>query len=167
MRSPVTLTMLVLVLAVPLSTAIAQEEAPRATDDTAGDPELRRALSDYLERRLRTDLGLTDEQAATVLPKMEEMRGVQTRARRDKHTTTKDLRRMYEGGATDAELLQGLTRLDAIDDGLRNEIRQLMSEIDGALTVRQRVGFRFFLVQVREDVQNRMRQMQSRRQDNP
>jgi cell division protein FtsX len=161
MRFLVTLTMLAAVMAAPLPTAIAQEQAPRVTDDGAGDPELRRALSNYLERRLRTDIGLTDEQAATVLPKLEAMQGVQTRVRRDKRTTMQDLRRMYEGGATDAELQEALTRLDAIDDGLRNEIRQLMAEIDGALTVRQRVGFRFFLVQVREDVQNRMRQMRN------
>jgi len=162
MRSLVILTMLAATLAAPLSPAIAQEQAPPVTDAAAGDPELRRALSDYLERRLRADIGLTDEQAATVLPKLEEMQGVQTRVRRDKRTTMQELRRLYEGGATDVELQEGLERLDAIDDGLRSETRQLMAEIDGALTVRQRVGFRFFLIQVREDVQNRMRQMRNR-----
>jgi hypothetical protein len=162
MRSLVTLTMLAVALTAPVAPSSAQDEPPRVSDEGAGDPELREALRTYFERRLRTDIGLTDEQAATVLPKLEAMQGVQTRGRKDKRSTMQELRRLYEAGATDAELQETLTRLDAIDDDLRSEIRRLMSEIDDALTVRQRVGLRFFLVQFREDVQNRMRQMRNR-----
>ncbi|MDX1390189.1 MAG: hypothetical protein R3344_13435, partial [Acidobacteriota bacterium] len=135
-------------------------QQPPSDESAPTDPELREALRGYLERRLRTDLGLTDAQAETLMPKLEAMQSSQARVRREKRVALQELRRLYHSGATDSELQGGLDRLDGIDEEYLVETKRRMSDIDDSLTVRQRVRFRILLVEIREDVQRRMRQLQ-------
>ena len=135
---------------------------PSGEGETPGDPELRLALKTYLERRLRTDLGLTDEQAATVFPRLETMQKEQARARQERQSAMRQLRRLFDNGAADTELEDALARLDTIEDDQRAITKREMSEIEASLNVRQRVGLRFFLIQFREDVRGRMDQLRMR-----
>ncbi len=153
-------SLLVFVTTLTAITPAADLQEPLAGEPGPTDPELREALRGYLERRLRIDLGLTDEQAETMMPKLEAMQSIQARVRREKRIALQELRRLYHSGATDTELEGGLDRLDGIDDEYRAEAKRLMADLDDSLTVRQRVRFRILLVEIREDVQRRMRQLQ-------
>ena len=68
------ITTVFLAAAIPVSAADAGGDAPRIGD------RLRRVFAD----RLRAEIAMTDEQASVVLPKLEEIERVRTKARREK-----------------------------------------------------------------------------------
>jgi hypothetical protein len=143
------------------STAISAfaQAPPRDPPRGPVDPELREALFRYFEKRLRVDVGLTDEQVAEVVPRVRAMERERARSVRDRRTAAMDLRRAYREGAGDAELESLLDRIEEIDRNLRSEMDRLMGEIDASLTVRQRVEFRAFLQQFRRDVRERVQKL--------
>lgn len=141
------ITTVFLAAAIPVSAADAGGDAPRIGD------RLRRVFAD----RLRAEIAMTDEQASVVLPKLEEIERVRTKARREKLAIALDLRRGLREGAGDDELASLLSRFDAVDLRQETEVRDLLAAAEAPLAIRQRVELRFFLVRFKAEVERRMR----------
>jgi Spy/CpxP family protein refolding chaperone len=149
-----------LALALCLATVSALAQGPPgAPPSTPEDPELREALFRYFEKRLRVDVGLTDEQMAEVVPRVRAMERERARSLRERRATAVELRRAYREGADDAELESLLNRVEEIDREHRSKMAELMRAIDASLTVRQRVEFRSFLQRFRSDVRERVQKL--------
>jgi hypothetical protein len=151
------------------SPVFGQEAPPPAgsEDPRAGDPELRQAMRQYFQTRLRVELGLTDEQAEEVLPKVGEMERVRRATAQERRRTLHELRRGYRNGVSDERLQELLGRIDRIEDRQREETRALMAEIDESLTARQQVEFRLFMSRFRKEMERRVRDFREDRADRP
>ena len=139
-------------------TPVMAQEPPLEPGAGPGDPELRKALFEYFERRLRIALALTDDQAREVIPKVRSMETERAAAMRERRETSMALRRAYQEGAPDAELEHILQQIDEAEEQQRARTKELMNEIDESLTVRQRVQFRTFLERFRQEIRQRMQE---------
>ncbi len=136
------------------------------------EPALRQALRQHFENRLRMELGLTDDQTAEVLPRVERLEQERRHLRRERQEAGRELREAYRGGAPDVRLQQLLDRLTELELRSQASQRELQREIDASLTVRQRVEFRFFVAGFRQELNRRLQEarrdrreaMQERRQ---
>lgn len=137
--------------------ALMAQEPP--IDEGPGDPELRRALYDYFERRLRSELALTDEQAAEVIPAVKKLEQERREAGRERRRLSRELRRAYREGAPDGELERLLDGLETVEARHRARIAELMDDIDRSLTVRQRIQFRTFLERFRQEIRRRVQEL--------
>jgi len=131
-------------------------------DAVAGAAELREAMRQYFENRLRAELALSDEQMAALQPHVRALEQSRAGFREERTQTVRRLRRGLEQGAGDAELQTLLDRLDAIDTEQRAGERGILDEIDQLLSVRQRVEFRFVSEQFRRKLQERIEEMRRR-----
>ena len=90
---------------------------PQGPGDAAGDAsgggrELRAAMQDYFENRLRAALSLTDDQVQHILPRVERFEEQKRLSQREIAESVRRLRRGLDQGATDAELRELLERID-------------------------------------------------------
>ena len=139
---------------------LGQQPLPPPEDpEGAPDGELRQAMRRYLHNQLRMELALSDEQMAQLTPHIERIEGARSDARRERMTTLRQLQHGLREGAGDEQLQSLLDRLDAIENEQRAAERAAMTEIDGMLTVRQRVQFRFFVQRFRKELQQRVQQL--------
>ena len=156
------LAMTVLVL---LSLAVTPPIVAQPADESAESGELRRAMRDYFQQRLRSELGLTDEQTNEILPKVERIERERTALRRERAETTRALRVGLRQGATDGELQALLDKLGSVQKREQDLRESGQAEIDRLLTVRQRVEYRFFAEAFRRQIQNRIQQLRRDRPD--
>ncbi len=141
-----------------LSVWAAEPEA--ASEPASGEPaELNAALQGYFQKRLRVEVGLSDEQSERILPLARELVEARRNAQRTRAESVRLLRRGLEQGASDAELEEQLARLDRaeIEHGERD--RSIMREIDEGLSIRQRVQLRFFMQRFRREMQDRIHEL--------
>jgi hypothetical protein len=113
----------------------------------------------YFHNQLRLELALSDEQMAELGPRVERIEDARTRAQRERRATLRELRYGLREGASDEQLQSLLDRLHAIETEQRAAEEAAMSEIDGMLTVRQSVQFRFFIQRFRQELQRRVQQL--------
>lgn len=138
------------------------EPAPEALPPPDG--ELQQALRRHFEKRLRAELGLTDEQAAEVMPRVKSLEQERRQAARQRMEARRQLRRAYQDGAADGELQALLDRLEEIDLEAQATQREIMKEIDEVLTVRQRVQFRAFVFRFQQEIRERLQRIRRDRQ---
>jgi hypothetical protein len=135
--------LLLLVLACAAPAILAQDEPPRS--DESGPGELQREMRKFFADGLRSELDLTDEQAEQVMPKVQELEQERGVVRRERGEAMRRLRHGVESGASDAELQELLDRYDGTDRRQLELKERLFTDIDSALSVRQRVRLRFFV----------------------
>jgi len=136
-------------------------ESRTAPPSSPAQRELRDAMQQYFESRLRADVGLSDAQLAEVLPRVREIERGRNEAGRQRRTAVRVLTRGMRQGATDEELLSQLARLDRIEQEQRKLEQRVRVEIDEQLSVRQRVRFRFFVERFRRDLQRRVQSLRN------
>lgn len=151
----------------PCPVAVAQAPPPGEPHGDPGAGELREAIRQFFENRLREELGLTDEQMTAIRPLVEEIEQSRAATRRERMQIVRGLRGGLRDGAEDAELQQLLDRLDRIEDEERARERSVMGRIDERLTVRQRVQFRFFIEAFRRRMEDRIRRLREDRNGGP
>jgi Spy/CpxP family protein refolding chaperone len=154
-----------LLLALLLSAPVVLAQTPPSPAPEGGPAagELREAIKQFFERRMREELALTDEQMTAMRPLVEEIERSRASTRRERARTVRALREGLRGGASDRELQDRLDRLDRIEDEQRAHERLVMARIDEQLTVRQRVQFRFFIEAFRRRMEDRIRELRSER----
>ena len=156
---------LLLLLGSAIAPAWAFQEQGR--ERAAGEPaELRRAMHEYFEKRLRAELSLTDEQTEHILPTVTRLEEAKTEMRQTRMETARSLRRGMQQGATDDELQELLDRLDRLEGEQRELERSMLEEIDEVLSVRQRVQLRFFIQQFRQEMQRKVQEFRGDRYRN-
>lgn len=150
-------------LLVALTGVQAQDPGASTGEGDVAPGELREAMRDYFEKRLRSDLALSDSQMEHILPRVLEFEQTGREARNERMEAARKLRRGLEQGATDKELQQQLDRLEGLDDQRRSREKKLLREIDQVLSTRQRVQLRFFVQRFRGEMFDRVRQIREDR----
>lgn len=158
---------ILLALVVSLPIVLAQGPPPPEPDDGPPAGEVREAIKQFFEHRMREELGLTDEQMSAMRPLVDEIERSRAATRRERLQTVRALRGGLRDGAGDAKLQELLDRLGRIEDEERARERSVMTRIDEQLTVRQRVQFRFFIDAFRRRMERRIRELRDERTDAP
>ncbi len=135
-----------------------QQQTPEAADDALRE-DLHAAIRDHFGKRLREELSLSDEQVATVLPRIEKLEAERNETRAARARDLQRLRKAYDRDSDDATLLKLLTRLDASQRDLHELERETLEQIDHGLSVRQRVQLRFFMQTFRRQRLEQARQL--------
>ena len=146
-----------LICSLGLAPPVAAQQPPRAERAEGG--ELREAMHRFFEKRVRAELGLTDEQFDALMPLVRRREESRIELRRRRMETVRSLQRGLREGGTDTTLQELLDRLDSIDEEVQRAERSAMSGIDDRLTVRQRVQFRFFSQRFRSELERRIRRI--------
>jgi len=153
---------LLLVAAPLVAWAQTAEPPPGPPGEGPAPAELREAMRQFFQNRLRAELGLTDEQMRELAPALERMEQHRLDSGRRRGETLRELQRGMREGASDAELQALLDRLEADARQTREQEQALFAEIDKSLTVRQRVQFRFFTERFRQELERRVREWRDR-----
>ena len=135
--------LLLLALACAVPPILAQEEPPPSGESGPG--ELQREMRKFFADGLRSELDLTDEQVEQIMPKVQELEQERGAVRRERGEAMRRLQRGVGSGASDAELQELLDRYDGADRRQLELKERLFTDIDSALSVRQRVRLRFFV----------------------
>lgn len=147
--------------------ALAQEPPPPEADDEPAAQELRQAIREFFENRLREELALTDDQMTAIRPLVEEIEQSRAQTRRERARAVRSLRAGLREGMSDAELQRWLDRLDSLEVEQRERERAVTARIDERLSVRQRVQFRFFTEAFRRKMEERIRALREEREPPP
>ena len=118
---------------------------------------LREALVEKFSNGLREQLGLTDRQVEALMPSIREMERSRAAARSDRQAAMRQMRELYRGGGSDAELQAVLDRYEEIQERQRLEQADAQARIDEELTVRQRIEFRMYTQRFRRQLERRLR----------
>jgi superfamily I DNA/RNA helicase len=153
----------ILLLAMPAG-ALAQGPRGDETDRPGPSGELREAMQDYFEKRLRSALSLSDEQVSQILPLVRRLEDSKREVQRARMDSVRRLRRGLEQGASDTELQEQLDRLDRSGREQWETERELIEEVDRVLSTRQRVQLRFFLQHFRREMQEKVGELRGDRQ---
>lgn len=148
-----------------LAPAVAQEPTP--SDREAMRAELRGAMQQYFQNRLREELALTDEQLHAIAPALERLERAKQAARSERQQTVRRLQRGLRAGGSDEELRGLLDRLEAIEDEQHRLQRDTLETIDGTLTVRQQVQLRFFIQRFQREFYQRVRELRGEQRPGP
>jgi len=152
-----------LVLVAMLTAAPLPAQGPAASSTAVEEDELREAMRDYFQNRLRDELVLTDEQMAEIAPKIERIEQSRAESARSRKATARRLQVGLRQGESDERLQQLLDTLTKIEADQQQTERTTLSEIDALLSVRQRVKLRFFIQGFRRQLQRRVRELQGDR----
>lgn len=162
--NPGRLVPILLGLLLVLPAALAQAPPPSAPGGEPEPEEVRAAIKQFFERRMREELALTDAQTAAMRPLVAEIEQSRSATHRERASTVRALREGLRNGAGDEELQGLLGRLDRIQDEERARERSVMARVDEQLTVRQRVQFRFFIEAFRRGMERRIREWRGERE---
>ena len=144
-----------------LPTVPAQDGGEEDTD--VATEELVAAMQRFFANGLRSELALSDAQMEQILPKIEEVTKRRTQAHRERAQIVRRLNQGLREGATDVELRGLLDELDRLEAEAQELERSARAEIDGMLTVRQSVKYRFFAQRFRQEMNRRIQDMRGRR----
>ncbi len=148
---------LVLALAGGSAHALAQENAPAVAGRPARD-EAFKMVDAYVVSNLQESLGLDDEQFAKAVPLVKRLQGERRSYFLDRTRTVRQMRRLLrQGGATEAQVLDLLNRLKALDAEGPAQIRKNFDALDALLTPVQQAKYRILEV----EVEQRMRELMS------
>jgi hypothetical protein len=138
--------------------ALAQEEAPGGPDRPARD-EAFKMVDAYLVSNLQESLGLDDAQFAKAIPLVKRLQGDRRAYILDRNRMVREMRRLLrQGGASEAELLELLKQLKALDADGPAQTRKNVDALDALLTPLQQAKFRVLEV----EVEQRMRELMNR-----
>ena len=138
--------------------ALAQEEPPAAAD-RPGREEAFRMVDAYLVSNLQEGLGLSDEQFAKAIPLVKKVQAERRQYLLERTRTVREMRRLLrQGGATEAQLLDLLKQLNALDAEGPSRTRTNVAALDAVLTPLQQAKYRI----LEADVEQRMRELMNR-----
>lgn len=165
MSKRITVTIGALVVAISLAAGPAVAQLRGGEGSPAGEraAQLRDAMQRYFEKRLRADLGLSDDQVKELTPLIRDLEQTRREAQRERSEATRALRRALNQGGEDAELRKLMERIDRATDRQWEAGRSLMPGVDSKLSVRQRAQFRFFVEDFRREMQDKIREVRERR----
>jgi len=149
---------LVLALGAGGARALAQEDAPAAPDRPARD-EAFKMVDAYVMSNLQESLGLDDAQFAKAIPLVKRLQGERRTYFLERTRTVREMRRLLrQGGASEAEILDLLKQLKALDVDGPAQTRKNLDALDAMLTPVQQAKFRV----LEADVEQRMRELMNR-----
>jgi hypothetical protein len=157
------LSMILIGVALAAGPLLAQESVRDSPAEDGRDARLRDAMQRYFEKRLRTDLGLSDAQVNKLTPLIRELEQKRNAALRERSAAGQALRRSLKQGGTDRELTRLLERLDRATTRQWEAESSLMPRVDSELSVRQRAQLRFFVQDFRREMQEKVREVRERR----
>ena len=158
MRSTIRVGILVLLLGTAVAPGRAAQAPGRRGGAEGGPPELRRAMQQYFQKRLRAEVSLSDTQVEHILPRVRQLEEAKSTMRRSRSETARRLRLGLEQGATDDELQELLDRLDRAERDRRELELSLQTQIEEVLSARQRVQLRFFIQHFRQEMQRKVQE---------
>ena len=138
--------------------ARAQEDSPPRAGRPARD-EAFKMVDAYVVSNLQESLGLDDEQFAKAVPLVKRLQGERRAYFLDRTRTVREMRRLlHQGGATEAQVLDLLNRLKALDADGPAQARKNLDALDALLTPVQQAKYRVLEV----EVEQRMRELMNR-----
>jgi hypothetical protein len=147
--------------------ALAQEEPPGGPERPARD-EAFKMVDAYIVSNLQESLGLDDEQFAKAIPLVKKLQGERRTYFLERTRTVREMRRLLrKGGASEAELLELLKRLKALDVEGPAQTRKNVDALDALLNPLQQAKFRVLEIEVEQrmrDLMNRAHPRQAPRQ---
>lgn len=148
----------VVVLGTGGARALAQEEPP-AGADRPGRDEAFKLVDAYVVSNLQESLGLTDEQYAKAIPLVKNLQTERRLYLLGRMRTVREMRRLLQrGGATEAEVLDLLKQLKALDEDGPTRTRKNLEALDAMLSPLQQAKYRVLEL----EVEQRMRELLNR-----
>jgi len=136
----------------------AQEESP-AGADRPGRDEAFKLVDAYVVSNLQESLGLTDEQYAKAIPLVKNLQSERRRYFLERTRTVREMRRLLQrGGATEAQVVDLLKQLKALDEDGPQRTRKNLEALDAMLNPLQQAKYRVLEL----DVEQRMRELLNR-----
>jgi Spy/CpxP family protein refolding chaperone len=152
------LAVLVLLIGTGSPRALAQEELPPGGERPPR-AEAFKIVDAYVMSNLQESLGLTDEQFAKAIPLVKRLQTERREYYLERTRKVREMRRLLrQGGATEAQVLELLRQVKALDaDGPAAVLRNLEA-LDAVLTPVQQAKFRVLEL----EVEQRMRELVNR-----
>jgi Spy/CpxP family protein refolding chaperone len=139
--------------------AFAQEQPPAGKDERPGREEAFRMVDAYVVSNMQESLGLTDEQFAKAIPLVKKLQGERREYLLERTRTVREMRRLLrQGGATEAQVLDLLKRLKALDAEGPPRTAKNLETLDAMLTPLQQAKYRV----LEAEVEQRMRELMGR-----
>jgi Spy/CpxP family protein refolding chaperone len=149
---------LVVALGAGAARAQAPEDPPAAPDRPARD-EAFKMVDAYVVSNLQESLGLDDAQFAKAIPLVKRLQGDRRTYLLDRTRTVREMRRLLrQGGASEAEVLDLLKQLKALDADGPVQTRKNLDALDALLTPVQQAKYRVLEM----EVEQRMRELMNR-----
>jgi Spy/CpxP family protein refolding chaperone len=149
---------LALVAALAAAAVLAQEGRPGGTDRPAR-TEAFKLVDAYVVSNLQESLGLTDEQFAKAIPLVKKLQTERREYFLERARKVRDMRHLLQqGGATEAQVLDLLHQVKALDAQGPDDTRKNLAALDAVLSPIQQAKFRV----LEADVEQRMRELMSR-----
>ena len=149
---------LVVVLGTGGAAALALQEAP-AGADRPGREEAFKLVDAYVVSNLQESLGLTDEQYAKAIPLVKRLQAERREYYLERTRTAREMRRLLQrGGATEAQVLDLLRQLKALDEDGPARTRKNIEALDAMLNPLQQAKYRVLEI----EVEQRMRELLNR-----
>jgi Spy/CpxP family protein refolding chaperone len=134
-----------------------QEEPPAAGERPRD--EAFKLVDAYVVSNLQESLGLTDEQFGKAVPLVKRLQTERRGYYVERTRTVREMRRLLRrGGATEAQVVDLLNKLKALDADGPTRIQQNLAALDAILTPVQQAKYRVLEL----DVEQRMRELISR-----
>jgi hypothetical protein len=151
---------LVLAFGAGSARAVAQGERSTGTERPAR-AEAFKLVDAYVMSNLQESLGLTDEQYARAIPLVQRLQTERRELNLERMKTVREMRRLLrEGGATEAQVLDRLQHLKALDADGPARVRKDLEALDAVLSPIQQAKFRVLELEVEQrmrDLMNRAR----------
>ena len=148
----------VLVLGAGGARALAQED-PHAAADRPPREEAFKMVDAYVVSNLQESLGLDDGQFAKAIPLVKRLQAERRAYFTERTRTVREMRRLLrQGGATEAQVLELLKQLKALDADGPAQTRRNLDALDALLTPVQQAKYRV----LEADVEQRMRELMNR-----
>ncbi len=156
------LMVLVLALGAGNARALAQEE-PAAGAERPGRAEAFKMVDAYVMSNLQESLGLSDEQFAKAIPLVTKLQTERREYYFERTRKMREMRRLLrQGGATEAQVLELLGQVKALDaDGPARAQRDLEA-LDAVLTPLQQAKFRVLELEVEQRMRELVRRARPR-----
>ena len=155
------LMVLVLALGAGNARALAQEE-PAAGAERPGRAEAFKMVDAYVMSNLQESLGLSDEQFAKAIPLVTKLQTERREYYFERTRKMREMRRLLrQGGATEAQVLELLGQVKALDADGPARARRDLEALDAVLTPLQQAKFRVLELEVEQrmrELMNRVRQ---------
>ncbi len=150
--------LLSLVVALGGAVALAQEEPPAGAERPAR-TEAFKMVDAYVVANLQESLGLTDDQFAKAIPLVKKLQTERREYYFDRTRKVREMRRLlHQGGATEAQVVDLLHQLKALDAEGPARTQKNLETLDALLTPIQQAKFRVLEL----DVEQRMRELMNR-----
>ena len=156
------LMVLVLALGAGNARALAQEE-PAAGAERPGRAEAFKMVDAYVMSNLQESLGLSDEQFAKAIPLVTKLQTERREYYFERTRKMREMRRLLrQGGATEAQVLELLGQVKALDaDGPARAQRDIQA-LDAVLTPLQQAKFRVLELEVEQRMRELVRRARPR-----